>query len=83
MIPQAQLTAMTAAVLEKCDGLDGVLDGLIENPLDCHFDVDSFACNATNPVLNSTTCLTMPQLEAAKSIYKGPTRPDTGAEIYP
>ena len=74
---------MTAAVLDKCDALDGVMDGLIENPLDCQFDIDSFACNATDSVLNSTTCLTTAQLGAAKSIYKGPTRPDTGAEIYP
>lgn len=78
-IPQTQLTAMTAAVVAKCGGPDGV----INNPPACQFDVDSFACNATNLSLNNTACLTDAQLAAAKKIYAGPTNSDTGAQLYP
>jgi len=32
------------AVLEQCDALDGVRDGVIENPLGCHFDPEILRC---------------------------------------
>jgi len=82
-IPQNKLTAMTNAVAAVCDGEDGVEDGVIANPPLCKFDVDSFACSATNPSLNATDCLTAAQLITAKAIYAGPTRRDNGAQIYP
>ncbi|CZR52794.1 related to feruloyl esterase B precursor [Phialocephala subalpina] len=83
-IPQITLDAITSAVLEECDLLDGVKDGLIENPLKCSFDINTMACNASST--NTSLCLTAPQLEAAKSIYTGPTTTTTttnGSEIYP
>lgn len=33
-----ELDALTAAAIEECDPLDGVLDGIIFHPKDCHFD---------------------------------------------
>ncbi|KUJ15963.1 tannase and feruloyl esterase [Mollisia scopiformis] len=79
-IPQVTLDAITAAVLEECDGLDGVEDGLVENPLKCGFDINTMACNASST--NTSQCLTEAQLEAAKEIYAGPTSTN-GSEIYP
>ncbi|KAF8852697.1 tannase and feruloyl esterase [Acephala macrosclerotiorum] len=79
-IPQVTLDAITAAVLEECDLLDGVKDGLVEDPLKCIFDIDSMACNESST--NTSLCLTKPQLEAAKAIYAGPTSTN-GSEIYP
>ncbi|KAG8630016.1 hypothetical protein KVT40_001635 [Elsinoe batatas] len=74
---------MSNAVLDVCDGLDGVNDRLIEDPLACQFDVDSFACDAPNPSLDATTCLTQAQLNAAKAIYSGAKRLDNGEQVYP
>src|SRR5207248_2903206 len=37
-IPARKLPAIQAAALAACDSLDGVKDGVIENPAKCHFD---------------------------------------------
>ncbi|WP_261540452.1 tannase/feruloyl esterase family alpha/beta hydrolase [Burkholderia multivorans] len=37
-IPYAKFPAIEQAVLAQCDKLDGVADGLIQNPAACHFD---------------------------------------------
>jgi feruloyl esterase len=38
----AQLGALRKADLARCDAADGVADGIIENPLQCHFDPRNF-----------------------------------------
>jgi feruloyl esterase len=40
-IPLEKFTEIDTAVLAKCDGLDGVKDGLIQNPSKCDFDPHS------------------------------------------
>jgi len=37
-IPIDKLKILADAIYEKCDGEDGLVDGLINNPLDCTFD---------------------------------------------
>jgi feruloyl esterase len=79
-LTQAQLNFTAQAVLDACDELDGVEDGLIESPLRCNFNIDSLACgNSSQPA----RCLTSKQIEAAKGIYAGPRRADNGASLYP
>ena len=80
-ISQDTLNAITADVLEECDCLDGVKDGMLENPLQCKFDINTLFCNTTT--INSSTCLTSAQLEAAKAIYAGPTSSVDGKQLYP
>lgn len=36
--PRCELEAITTAVIEQCDGLDGVVDGIISAPDLCHVD---------------------------------------------
>ena len=52
------------AVLKACDGLDGVKDGVIENPTACTFDYGSLACKGAD----ASACLTAAQVESAKAI---------------
>ena len=37
-VPACKLQAATAAAVAECDAIDGVKDGVIENPELCHFD---------------------------------------------
>src|SRR3954466_9701572 len=46
VIPPAKYPMIHRAVLEKCDALDGVKDGLIENPAQCAFDFTALLCGA-------------------------------------
>src|SRR5215467_12491668 len=67
------------AALEQCDALDGVKDGVIENPLKCNFDPGVTLCQSGN----GPDCLTAPQVEAAKKIYAGATHAKTHQLLYP
>ncbi len=50
------------AVLAACDAIDGLKDGLIDDPTRCHFDPHVLECkNGDAP-----TCLTAAQVTAAK-----------------
>ncbi len=78
-IPVAKLPALQSAVLAACDRLDGVQDGLLEDPRTCRFDPAVLTCHGPD----SATCFTAPQVEALKKIYGGPKNPRTGEQIYP
>jgi feruloyl esterase len=70
VIPPGKLPMIHAAVLEACDGLDGVKDGVIENPLQCRFDFAKLACRAGD----APDCLTIGQ-ESANSCLAAQGRP--------
>ncbi len=67
-IPPAKLPAITNAALAACDGIDGVEDGVIGRPRQCHFNPDVLLCTGGD----ADSCLTAPQLAAVKKIYYGP-----------
>jgi hypothetical protein len=67
-IPPAKLPTITNAALAACDGLDGVLDGVINKPRQCHFNPDELLCTSGD----DNSCLTAPELAAVKKIYSGP-----------
>jgi feruloyl esterase len=66
-IPPKKLPAIQAAALAACDALDGVKDGVIEDPSRCHFDPAVLQCQAAE----SDSCLTAPQVAALKKMYAG------------
>lgn len=67
-------------VLEECDGLDGLMDGIVSLPRRCHPDIESLVCGL-NKTTNGT-CISQMALEAAKKIYSGPVSL-TGHEQVP
>ncbi len=77
-IPASKLPAIQAAALTQCDALDGVKDGVIEKPTDCHFDPSVLLCKGGD----SDSCLTAPQLTALKTIYAG-VRNAKGRQFFP
>jgi feruloyl esterase len=78
-IPHEKYAVIHKAVLDACDGLDGVKDGVIGDPMRCHFDPKVLQCSGDD----TSTCLTVPQVEAARKIYGPAKNPRTGAEIFP
>ena len=75
-IPAEKYPAVHDAVLQACDGLDGVKDGILENPLACRFDPKVLQCKSGE---DSVSCLTASQVQTAKMIYAPAKDPKTGA----
>ncbi|PWU05199.1 MAG: tannase/feruloyl esterase family alpha/beta hydrolase, partial [Terriglobia bacterium] len=78
-IPAAKLPVIQNAVLAACDALDGLKDGLIENPRACRFDPSSLVCKTAD----GPNCLTEGQVATLRKIYGGPKNPKTGERIFP
>ena len=79
MIPPSKYPVIHAAVLNQCDALDGLKDGLIENPLLCHFNPKTIECRDGD----EASCLTAAQVQTADAVY-GPLRnPRTKQIIFP
>ncbi len=78
-LPAAARSLLSQAVVDACDGLDGVKDGVIADPGKCHFDPASLQCKTAN----QESCLTAAQVETVKQIYSGPVNPRTGQSLYP
>ena len=77
-IPQEKYAVIHKAVMDACDGLDGVKDGVLEDPRACHFDPKTLQCSGDD----GPTCLTAPQVAAARKIYAPSKNPRTGLAIF-
>jgi feruloyl esterase len=78
-IPPTKYLLIHNAVLEACDSLDGVKDGVLEDPTRCKFDPKVLECKGAD----GPGCLTAPQVEAARKIYTPTTNPRTKQQIFP
>ncbi|MCH6163832.1 tannase/feruloyl esterase family alpha/beta hydrolase [Streptomyces marispadix] len=64
-----QIPALHQAVLDACDGLDGLVDGSLEDPRDCRFDPADAGFSAG-------------QSRLIRKLYRGP-RDEQGRRLYP
>ncbi len=76
----SDLTLINTAAVAACDKLDGVADGVISDPRQCHFDLDSLKCRSGDV---ASQCLSDDKIAAARKIYAGPKDARTGKAIYP
>ncbi len=76
----SKLPVLHAAVLAKCDKLDGVQDGVLEDPKKCDFDPASIKCAVG---ADNMSCLTSAQVDQVKDIYRGIKDPTTGKIFWP
>lgn len=76
----AKMQVVFANVMRKCDVLDGLKDGLIDDPRRCSFDPvrDVPRCA---PGKDDATCLTTAQAEGLGKVYGGPRKSD-GSPIF-
>jgi hypothetical protein len=70
-VSQAKLNAVTAAAIAACDGLDGVIDGVIGDPRQCHFDPHVLQCGTRGAPADGT-CLKAEEATAVQQIWRGP-----------
>ncbi|KAF2089281.1 tannase and feruloyl esterase [Saccharata proteae CBS 121410] len=79
-VPTSMWTTIHQSILDQCDGIDGAVDGIIEDPSLCQYRPEALLC-ANNATSNSS-CLTGPQVEAVRSIFS-PLYGTDGELIYP
>src|SRR5687768_15077044 len=84
-VPAEKFKVINTAVMTQCDALDGVTDGVLENPMACKFDPGVLACKApsTSPGAGvaDASCLTPAEVETVRAIYASPANPKTKREI--
>jgi feruloyl esterase len=79
-IPPAKYPMIHRAALAACDAMDGIKDGVIDEPMRCRFNPGVLACKEG---VDGPDCLTKPQVEAARKIYTAATNPRTGEVVFP
>jgi feruloyl esterase len=82
ILTSAKAALITQRAVAACDSLDGVTDGVMEDPRACttaQFNIDALQCAGAD----APDCLTADQVAVAKKIYAGPKNARTGAQIYP
>ncbi len=60
-----RLPLIHAAVLAACDKIDGLADGLIDDPRQCDFDPATLVCPAR------TTCLSVAEADVVRKLHDG------------
>ena len=79
-ITDAQLTAVSDAVLKRCDALDGLQDGQINDYKACRFSPQELVCGRKGaPAAGS--CLAAPQADALIKIFSG-AQNSKGQSLY-
>ena len=67
-IPASKTALLGAATRAACDAIDGIVDGVIDDPRKCKFDPSVLACKAGQ---DPNTCFTPKQVEAVRKIQTG------------
>jgi feruloyl esterase len=76
-LTQAKVETLHKAVMDSCDALDGVKDGIINNPEKCHYDPSALLCKAAD----GPTCLTAGELETVRIVF-GDVKTKKGEVIW-
>jgi feruloyl esterase len=78
-ITSDQWPIISQSILAQCDGLDGVLDGIITEPDNCDFRPEALLCPNSS---NQAGCLTQSQVDALHKIYS-PLTDSKGTVLFP
>ena len=78
-IAATKLPTINQAVLSACDTLDGLKDGIVDDPRACSIDFSRLQCNG----VETDQCLTAAQLSGLTRVYAGAKNPLTGEQIFP
>jgi Tannase and feruloyl esterase len=70
-IAQSKLDAVSQAAVADCDSLDGIADGIIQDPRACHVDAKTYACGAPGGKALGANCLTPQEADSVNKIWNG------------
>ena len=73
----SDLALVSQAVLKACDALDGLKDGMIDNPDACRFHPAVLQCTGAK----NDSCLSAPQVRALEVAFAGPKN-SKGESLY-
>lgn len=76
-IPPPLLAVVDQAIYAACDGADGLVDGLIQNPAKCSFNPASLQCKSGN----TTNCLNPDQVNTLNAYFNA-ARDPFGLVVY-
>jgi len=71
-IPASKTAILGNATAAACDAIDGIVDGVIDDPRKCKFDPAVLTCQAGQ---DPATCFTPKQVQAIKDIWSGVKTP--------
>ncbi len=77
LVTVEDLELLETSYLAHCDALDGIEDGIINDPLACDFDINTLLCTDGQ----NTSCLTLNKIKAIQAVYEGPKN-SKGALYY-
>jgi hypothetical protein len=81
-IVQAKLDAVSQAVINACDPLDGITDGIIQDPRACLTDANLFVCGEPGAASLGANCLTPQEAGAMNKIWDGPPGHGAGQQLW-
>jgi feruloyl esterase len=79
VIPSSKYPMIHRAVVNACDPVDGLKDGLIGDPMRCRFDFKTLECRGDD----SASCLTPAQVESAEKVTSPVIHSKTRQTIFP
>ena len=84
-ITNGQFAYATNAAIAACDGKDGVVDGIIDEPRTCDFSANtpSLICTANGGASADPNCLTPQKARAIDLIWDGPRHANGNRIWYP
>ncbi|MGE0314024.1 MAG: tannase/feruloyl esterase family alpha/beta hydrolase [Lautropia sp.] len=73
----ADLSLLATDVAKRCDGLDGLVDGIVDDYRACRYSPRALQCEGEK----TASCLAAPQVQALTSVLAGPTD-SRGKRLY-
>ena len=78
-VPGSLRGLLNRTMFAACDRVDGLADGIVDDPRRCTFDPAVLTCAGHQ----TSGCLTPAQVEAVRHEYAGLKDPRSGAQLYP
>lgn len=80
LLLQGNLAYVHSKVVAACDAIDGVADGIIDDPRNCKFNTNTLVCTNNN---NEAGCLSQAQADAVARIHDGARSTSDGQRLEP